>query len=163
MPETRMLMKKVAEPQTLAEPVENGVLAYANITYGVPPVSWLKVLMSKTATGLLTEHPAGKPVRAYWKSLTVPAVPGFPPPPVRGAAGSKTRSVVVWLPFKSVALSRMMDPAHVKAGYGGFVQAFPPKEKILSPAMRSGGTPLSFIGWGVAHEVPDPYHAVIVT
>src|SRR5438128_12493699 len=77
MPETRMLMKKVAEPQTLAEPVENGVLAYANITYGVPPVSWLKVLMSKTATGLVTEHPAGKPVRAYRKSLMFPAVPGY--------------------------------------------------------------------------------------
>src|SRR5437879_13416523 len=77
MPETRMLMKKVAEPQTLAEPVENGVLAYANITYGVPPVSWLKVLMSKTAIGLVTEHPTGKPVRAYWKSLMFPAVPGY--------------------------------------------------------------------------------------
>src|SRR5438309_3137225 len=90
-------------------------------------------------------------------------VPVFPPPPVRGATTSKTRRVVVWWPFKSVALSRMMDPAHVRAGYGGFVQAFPPKEKILSPAMPSGGTPLSFIGWGVAHEVPDAYHAVIVT
>src|SRR5207245_7674931 len=77
MPETRMLMKKVAEPQTLAEPVENGVLAYANITYGVPPVSWLKVLMSKTAIGLVTEHPTGKPVCAYWKSLMFPAVPGY--------------------------------------------------------------------------------------
>src|SRR3989442_13740734 len=75
MPETRMLMKKVAEPQTLAEPVENGVLAYVSITYGVPPVSWLKMLMSKTATGLVTEHPAGKPVCAYWKSLMFPAVP----------------------------------------------------------------------------------------
>src|SRR5712664_2618755 len=75
MPETRMLMKKVAEPQTLAEPVANGVLAYASITYGVPPVSWLKVLMSKTAIGLVAEHPAGSPVCAYWKSLMVPAVP----------------------------------------------------------------------------------------
>src|SRR5881409_2620231 len=90
-------------------------------------------------------------------------VPLFPPPPVRGATTSKTRRVVVWWPFESVALSRMMDPAHVRAGYGGFLQAFPSKEKILSPAMRSGATPLSFIGWGVAHEVPDPYHAVIVT
>src|SRR5256885_10809684 len=76
MPETRMLMKKVAEPQTLAEPVENGDLAYGNITCGLPPASWLKVLMSKTAIGLVTEHTAGKPVCAYWKSLMIPAVPG---------------------------------------------------------------------------------------
>src|SRR2546428_12816268 len=76
MPETRMLMKKVAEPQTLAEPAANGVLAYANITYGVPPASWLNVLMSKTAIGLVTEHPAGKPVCAYWKSLMFRAVTG---------------------------------------------------------------------------------------
>src|SRR2546425_354300 len=86
MPETRMLMKKVAEPQTLEEPVENGVLAYANITYGVPPVSWLKVLMSKTAIGLVTEHPTGKPVRAYWKSLMFPAVPGYGATPPAFAA-----------------------------------------------------------------------------
>src|SRR5437899_3726933 len=89
-------------------------------------------------------------------------VPPFPPPPVRGATTSKTTRVGVWWPFKSVAFSRMMDPAQLRAGYGGFVQAFPPKEKILSPAMRSGETPLSFICWGAAHDVPDPYQAVIV-
>src|SRR5947209_20574036 len=86
MPETRMLMKKVAETQTLAEPVENGVLAYVSITYGVPPVSWLKVLMSKTAIGLVTEHPAGKPVCAYWKSLMFKAVPGYGATPPAFAA-----------------------------------------------------------------------------
>src|SRR5437899_3622320 len=89
-------------------------------------------------------------------------VPLFPPPPVRGATTSKTRRVVVWWPFESVALSRMMDPAHVRAGYGGFVQALPPRVKIRSPAMRSGEMPLSFICWGNAQEVPEPYQAVIV-
>src|SRR3989454_11969598 len=81
-----MLMKKVAEPQTLAEPVENGVLAYANITYGEPPVSWLKVLMSKTPIGLVTEHPTGKPVCAYWKSLMFAALPGYGATPPAFAA-----------------------------------------------------------------------------
>src|SRR2546430_17660778 len=89
-------------------------------------------------------------------------VPPFPPPPVRGAATSKTRRVVVWWPFKSVAFSRMMDPAQLRAGNGGFVEAFAPKEKILSPAMRYGETPLSFIGWGAAHELPDHTHGLIV-
>src|SRR5207245_8886418 len=89
-------------------------------------------------------------------------VPLFPPPPLRGATTSKTRRVVVWWPFKSVAFSRRMDPAQLRAGYGGFVQALPPREKILSPAMRSGETPLSFICWGAANEVTDQYHAVIV-
>src|SRR5438094_10672533 len=73
MPETRMLMKKVAEPQTLAEPVENGDLAYANITYGVSPVSWLKVLMSKTAIAVVTDQPAGNPVVAYGMLLMITA------------------------------------------------------------------------------------------
>src|SRR2546422_11626242 len=86
MPETRMLMKKVAEPQTLAEPVENGDLAYATTTYGVPPVSWLKVLMSKTVIGHVTEPLAGKPVCAYWKSLMIPAVPGYGATPPAFAA-----------------------------------------------------------------------------
>src|SRR5438552_17569532 len=89
-------------------------------------------------------------------------VPPFPPPPMRGATTSKTRRVVVWWPFKSVAFSRMMDPPQLRAGYGGFVQAFPPKEKILSPATRSGEPPLSLICLGAAHDVPDRSDAVLV-
>src|SRR2546425_13063647 len=87
-------------------------------------------------------------------------VPVFPPPPVRGATTSKTRRVVGWGPFRAVALSRMMDPAHVRAGYGGFVQAFPPKGKILSPAMGSGEMPLAFILRGRRQDGPETYQAV---
>src|SRR2546427_7639837 len=83
-------------------------------------------------------------------------VPLFPPPPVRGATTSKTRRVVVWWPFESVALSRVMDPAHVRAGYGGFVQALPPRGKIRAPPMRSGEMPLSFICLGKSQGVPEP-------
>src|SRR5437899_5633644 len=116
MPETRMLMKKVAEPQTLAEPVENGVLAYANITYGVPPVSWLKVLMSKTAIGLVTEHPTGKPVCAYWKSLMFPAVPGYGATPpafaaiavLHGATMKATAPLADWVFWKNASLHPSM-------------------------------------------------------
>src|SRR3989442_13531051 len=88
-------------------------------------------------------------------------VPPFPPPPVRGATTSKTRRAVVWWPFKTVAFRRMMDPAQLRAGYGGFVQELPPREKNFSPPMRAGGTPVSFIFWGAGHEGADPYHAVI--
>src|SRR3989442_12636342 len=116
MPETRMLMKKVAEPQTLEEPVENGVLAYANITYGVPPVSWLKVLMSKTAIGLVTEHPTGKPVRAYWKSLMFPAVPGDGATPrafaaiavLHGATMNAPPPLADWVFWKHASLQASM-------------------------------------------------------
>src|SRR5207247_7408284 len=90
----------------------------------------------------------------------VPPLP--PPPPLVGATTFRTRRVVVWWPFRSVAFKRMMDPAQLSAGYGGFVQALAPSVKILSPAMRSGEMPLSLIFWGTAHPVPEPYQAVIV-
>src|SRR5712691_4589883 len=89
-------------------------------------------------------------------------VPPPPPPPDVGAMTSKTKRVDVAWPFRSVAFSRMMDPAQLRAGYGGFVHEFAPKVKILSPATRSGEMPSSCIFWGVAHPVPDPYQAVIV-
>src|SRR6266705_7227487 len=97
----------------------------------------------------------------YCHSALGIVVPG-PPPPLVGAMTSNTRRVVVAWPFRSVALSRMMDPAQVRAGYGELVQAFPPKVKIMSPAIRSGEMPLSFICWGNAQDVPEPYQAVIV-
>src|SRR5207245_9620065 len=90
-------------------------------------------------------------------------VPPFPPPPVRGATTSKTRRVVVWWPFKSVAFSGVMDPAQLRAGYGGFVQALPPREEILSAGMRSGEVPVSLVRWGAAARAPDPCHAAIGT
>src|SRR2546430_5824546 len=111
-----MLMKKVAEPQTLEEPVENGVFAYANITYGVPPVSWLNVLMSKTPIGLVTEHPAGTPVWAYWKSLMFPAVPGYGATPpafaaiavLHGATMKATAPLADWVFWKNASLHPSM-------------------------------------------------------
>src|SRR6266567_2788385 len=84
-----------------------------------------------------------------------------PPPPVCGTT-SRTSRVVVWWPLMSVALRRMMDPAQLRAGYGGFTQAFAPSEKIVSPAARSGATPSSCIFMGNSQTVPDPYQVVIV-
>ena len=109
-------MKKVADPQVLGAPVEKGVLAYAIITYGVPPVSWLKVLMSKTPIGLVTEHPTGKPVRAYWKSLMAPAVPGYgaTPPAIaviavlHGATMNATAPAEDWVFWKNASLHPSM-------------------------------------------------------
>src|SRR5437879_13920476 len=88
-------------------------------------------------------------------------VPLFPPPPVRGATTSKTRRVVVWWPFESVALSRMIDPAHVRAGYGGFVPALPPRVKNRSHAKPSVEMPLYFICSNNAQDEAAQYHAEI--
>src|SRR5207245_11478115 len=86
-----------------------------------------------------------------------------PPPPLVCWTTSRTSRVVVWWPFRSVALRRMMDPAQVSAGDGGFVQTLAPAVNTESPAALSWNTPPSFIFSRNDHQYPIPNQEVVVS
>src|SRR5712691_3722515 len=50
----------------------------------------------------------------------------------------------------------MMDPSQFRLGKGGFTQTLLPKEKIPSPATRSGATPSSRNFWADSQALPVP-------
>src|SRR2546421_128801 len=58
--------------------------------------------------------------------------------------------------FKSVAFNRMIDPSQFRFGKGAFTQTLLPKEKIPSPATRSGAIPSSCIFWACSQALPVP-------
>src|SRR3972149_6267806 len=62
----------------------------------------------------------------------------------------------------SVALNRMIELSQFRLGNGDFMHVSPPREKIPSPATRSGYMPLSVIFCGWAQGSPVPYQAVTV-
>src|SRR5437016_4926589 len=78
------------------------------------------------------------------------------PAPVLDCCTVRTNRDVALLPLRSVAFNRMMDPSQFKFGNGAFTQTPLPKEKIPSPATRSGAIPSSCIFWACSQALPVP-------
>src|SRR3989475_9664982 len=78
------------------------------------------------------------------------------PAPVLDCCTVRTNREVALLFFKSVAFNRMIDPSQFRFGKGAFTQTLLPKEKIPSPATRSGPIPSSCIFWACSQALPVP-------